>query len=178
MPGSKYNRRITALGTEMRIGGPASGHKRLQTSADPAGNKVIGTINNCAGGMTPWGTYLTAEENFNNYFQGKLPEGHRRGGELQALRRSGRGVCLGRAITIDSIWRRSRTSRTGSAGSSRSIRSIPAAAPVKRTALGRFKHEGAETALTKDGRVVVYSGDDERFEHVYKFVSEGQVQPG
>src|SRR5690606_7024683 len=68
----KYNRRFNALGTAFVIGGPAAGHKRLQTKDDPSGAKVIGTINNCAGSVTPWGTVLVAEENFNDYFAGDI----------------------------------------------------------------------------------------------------------
>jgi secreted PhoX family phosphatase len=177
VPGSEYNRRITALDTEMRVGGPASDHKRLQTKADPAGNKAIGTINDCAGGMTPWGTYLTAEENFNFYFSGKLPEGHAEAANYKRFGVPGGEYAWGRYHDRFDLGKE--PNEPNRFGWIVEIDPLdPAAAPVKRTALGRFKHEGAETALAKDGRIVVYSGDDERFEYVYKFVTEGRVDSG
>jgi secreted PhoX family phosphatase len=140
--GSRYARRITAE-TPMEITGPAAGHDRMKTKADPAGTRVLGMINNCAGGMTPWGTWLSAEENFNGYFWGKLADDHpearnyKRVGlpgnqynwgayhdRFDIAKEPNEGNRFGWMVEIDPF--------------------DPASTPKKRTALGRFKHEGAD----------------------------------
>jgi len=173
---SRYNRRITALDTVMTLSGPAAGHKRLMTRDDPTGRAVIGTLANCAGGITPWGTVLIAEENINHYFGGRL-NGSAEDANHRAMdmtnevyfnwfkyhprfdleREPHEPNRFGWMVEIDPY--------------------DPASIPTKRTALGRFKHEGAGFALAPDGRVVVYSGDDEVFQHVYKFVSTRTWNP-
>jgi secreted PhoX family phosphatase len=164
---SRYGRRITAT-TPMAIAGPAAGHPWIRTDADPAGTRVLGTFNNCANGFTPWGTYLTCEENFYAYFVhgGDVPVAQRRYGitakghgyrwhehdeRFDAQRHPHEPNRFGWVVEIDPF--------------------DPASVPVKRTALGRFCHEGAANALARDGRVVVYMGDDARGEYIYKFVS-------
>ena len=174
---STYNRRITA-DTPMEITGPARGHDLLKTAADPSGTHSLGTMNNCGNGRTPWGTYLTCEENFNGYFASSDANY----APSAALKRYGVGNedwgygwskyderfdisknpnepnRLGYIVEIDPM--------------------DPTSTPKKRTALGRIKHENADVVLAADGRVVVYMGDDERGEYLYKFVSDGKYSAG
>ncbi|OPX54226.1 hypothetical protein SAMN02745127_03080 [Oceanospirillum multiglobuliferum] len=173
---SKYNRRIHA-NTPMELTGPAAGHPLMQTSADPQGKRALGTFNNCANGQTPWGTYLTCEENFNGYFGSSetlnlSPETKRYGiktkdagyqwhafdERFDLAKNPQEPHRFGWVVEIDPM--------------------NPNAMPKKRTALGRFKHENAALTINNDGHVVVYLGDDERGEHLYKFVSKQRYTPG
>jgi secreted PhoX family phosphatase len=172
-----YNRRITALSTAFGVTGPAAGSPLLRTAADPTGRKIIGTLNNCAGGVTPWGTVLSGEENFNQYFVGGdgAPETLK-----PALNRYGIPTNA-RYPSGNRKWDRAdaRFDLTANPNEAHRFGWVveldpydPTAAPVKHTALGRFKHEAATTVIAPDNRAVVYMGDDERFDYIYKFVSD------
>ncbi|MFN6994132.1 MAG: PhoX family protein [Aquincola tertiaricarbonis] len=172
---SPWARRITAS-TPMRVAGPAAGHALLRTQADPRGEQVLGTLNNCASGITPWGTYLTCEENFINYFKGPdTPDAHQRRWGLR------KGDPAGyrwheHDARFDATRHPNEINRFGWVVE---INPFDASSmPVKRTALGRAAHEGATVAMTRDGRAVVYMGEDARFEYIYKFVSRDRMQPG
>jgi len=171
----KLNRRIMST-TEMALSGPVAGHDRVKTNADPSGAKVIGTINNCAGGVTPWGTYVMAEENIHGYFSGELPEGHKEAANYKRL-----GIPEGAYEWGAHYDRFNLAKEPNEPNRFGWIVEVdvndPNSVPRKRTAMGRFKHEGAESIVAKDGRVVFYLGDDERFDYVYKFVTKGIFNP-
>jgi hypothetical protein len=164
---SRYARRVTAR-TPCRVSGPAAGHALMRTAADPEGRTVLGTYNGCAHGWTPWGTYLTCEENFHNQFVNAGPispdqqryrmPSRPRGSRWQeyderfdAARHPNEFNRFGWVVEIDPF--------------------DPSAMPVKRTALGRIKHEGAACSVGADRRLAFYMGDDEAFEYIYKFVT-------
>lgn len=171
---SRHARRITAS-TPMTISGPAAGHAMLRTSADPSGTRVLGTFNNCAHGVTPWGTYLTCEENFSSYFEGpEQADAHQQRWNLK--KRGGFFRWHEHDPRFDARVEPNEFNRFGWVVEIDPF--DPTSTPVKRTALGRAAHEGAACAQTKDGRVVVYMGEDARFEYIYKFVSRDAVQPG
>lgn len=171
---SPFNRRIH-LDTEFVIDGPAAGTDLLKTSADPTGTRVFGTMNNCAGGTTPWGTVLSGEENFNGYFKAA-------GANPAADARYGIGS------TTSYGWEADDPRFGGGAGFENEANRFgwiveldphdPSAAPVKHTAMGRFKHEGANVTLSRKGHAVAYMGDDQAFDYVYKFVSKDRVAKG
>jgi len=175
VPGSMYARRGTAT-TPMRISGPAKGHKRLQTSYDTQGVALKGTMANCAGGVTPWGTVLTAEENFHGYFANLEKDNPEYANH--ASYGIGEELWYGWSRYDDRFDLKKSPNEPNRFGWVVEVDPYrPEKAPIKRTALGRFKHECANTTLTPDGRVAVYSGDDEVFEYVYRFVSSKPYNP-
>ncbi|WP_017557306.1 PhoX family protein [Nocardiopsis baichengensis] len=174
----RFNRRITAE-TPFEVTGPAAGSELLRTEADPSGTEVLGMLNNCSGGTTPWGTFLTCEENFHQYFVNAdgAPEEAR-----EKLARYGMtgGESGRRWNRVDERFDLSK--HPNEANRFGWVVEVdptdPSAKPRKRTMLGRFKHEGANPRITEDGRVAVYLGDDERFDYIYKFVSAKRFKKG
>jgi secreted PhoX family phosphatase len=170
---SRYARRITAT-TPFALQGPAAGHALMRTAFDPEGRTVLGTFNNCASGLTPWGTVLSGEENCNFYFaSGGVADDHQKRWGLpkrayygwpefderfDATRHPNEFNRFCWIVEVDPL--------------------DPQSTPVKRTALGRGTHEGATVATTRGGHAVVYCGEDARFEYLYKFVSRDRIQPG
>lgn len=171
---SQFGRRITGR-SPIRLSGPVAGTEWVKTADDPDGQIVLGTLNNCANGATPWGTYLTCEENWNGYFVNAattIPADQARYGiskegfghrwhlydhRFDANAHPNEPNRFGWVVEIDPY--------------------DPQAIPAKRTALGRIKHEGACVTVAPDNRIVCYMGDDESFEYVYKFVSRDSWNP-
>jgi uncharacterized protein len=170
---SKYARRIP-MSTPFSIGGPAAGHAMMRTAADPAGTTILGTLNNCASSKTPWGTYLSGEENFMFYFGGgdNIDAHQKRWG----MRKAGFYQWEKFDARFDATKTPNESNRFGWVVELDPM--DPTSTPVKRTALGRAAHEGAWVGVTKDNRAVVYSGEDARFEYIYKFVSRDKIAPG
>ncbi|EID4796166.1 PhoX family phosphatase [Campylobacter lari] len=167
---SKYNRRIDA-NTKMSISGPAK-QQVLQNE-----NFIYGTLNNCANGKTPWGTYLTCEENINNFF-GSLDE---------KIKFSKEQLRFGFKAQSQYGWEKfderfDLSKNPNEANKFGWVVEIdpfdPNSIPIKRTALGRFKHENAELIVEDDGTVVIYMGDDEANEFIYKFISKHKYKKG
>lgn len=175
---SRYARRITA-DTPIFVSGPAAGHPLMRTALDPTGRMALGTFNNCAHGVTPWGTYLTCEENVTPYFinrSGDVPPLQERYGvdakswgfrwhefdpRFDAALHPNEPNRHGWVVEIDPF--------------------DPLRAAIKRTAMGRMAHEGAALAIAPDRRVVYYMGDDDfrtKFEYIYKYVSDTPYIPG
>jgi uncharacterized protein len=172
--GSPYNRRIHG-NSPIRLSGPAARHPWLKTAADSSGEQVLGTFQNCANGKTPWGTYLTCEENFTDCFGSSNPEhafdaGLKRYGVVAASKETNwhqHDPRFDLAKTPNEVNRHGWVVEIDPFD--------PTSTPIKRTALGRFKHENAALTETRDGRAVVYMGDDERGEFIYKFISRDRI---
>ncbi len=171
---SQYNRRITPY-TLMTFSGPAAGSERLKTDFSKDGMNTLGTYGNCAGGITPWGTVLTAEENVDEYFTGDISS-------LKESRNYQRFAITGKA---DKSWSKyfARWSLNKNPNELNHVGWIveidpsdPNSVPVKKTALGHFKHEGCNVHINPDGKVIAYTGDDEEFEYIYRFVSKNKMR--
>ena len=170
---SAFARRIT-VNTPMQLSGPARHNDLMKTAADSKGEVVLGTMQNCANGHTPWGTYLTCEENWSDIFVKK--------GEMNALEKR-----YGISDSDDSYrWNEvdERFSVDKTPNEPNRFGWVveidpynPNSTPRKHTALGRIKHEGAAVTIAPDNRVVVYMGDDQKFEYIYKFVSDKKYDP-
>ncbi|NLP39019.1 MAG: DUF839 domain-containing protein, partial [Corynebacterium pollutisoli] len=173
------NRRITAT-TPMKLVGPVAGSDCVKTSADPEGVTVLGTLNNCAGGVTPWGTILSGEENFDQYFANSASvEDERTKASLDRLGIPEEGSERKWELFDDRFDVAKEPNEVNRFGYVIEIDPMdPESTPIKHTALGRFKHEAGNIHITDDGTVVCYSGDDARFEYLYKFVSSRQMEEG
>ena len=171
---SKYNRRITPF-TKMEITGPAKGHSLMKTKEDKDGIYAKGTWNNCGSGKTPWGTYLTCEENFNKYFSSS-DKNFKSTNELNRYGIRTREIGLNWAKADSRFDLSKEVNEPNKVGYVVEIDPLnPNSTPKKHTALGRFKHENAELVISKDGKIVVYMGDDERGEYLYKYVSNKSI---
>lgn len=174
---SSYNRRITVT-TLMSITGPAAGTPRLRTQEDPSGTQVKGTLGNCAGGKTPWGTVMIAEEGFGSVFMGNVDK------ISQTEQDNYRRVAIGNDDNRqwgrydDRFHIEKEPNEANRFGWMVEFDPYdPTSTPRKLTSLGRFEHEGT-TIVAKPGKpIVAYTGDDDEFQFFYKFVSDGIYQP-
>ena len=172
---SEYNRRFRS-DTEYAFTGPVVGHDLLKTSQFPEGTTTHGTFGNCSGGLTPWGTLLSGEENFNGYFRtaGTSAEDKRYGLGANKLARGWQEIDPRFDATTEGL--------ENSPNHFGWIVEVdpwdPTSTPRKHTSLGRFKHEGANVIVAENGKVVAYSGDDEKFDYLYKFVSRDDYREG
>lgn len=169
------NRRVTTS-TPFTLDGPAAGSKLLKTVADPTGTVVLGTNNNCSGGYTPWGTVISGEENFDSYFVGLDNEKFKR--YTIKNKPSVHGW-----EDVDPRFSAQNAGYENEANRFGYIVELdpqnPSAPPRKHTALGRFKHEGANIHVDPvTGQVAAYMGDDSKFEYMYKFVSRDRYIEG
>ncbi|AZL05019.1 PhoX family protein [Brevibacterium aurantiacum] len=170
------NNRRFLIDTEYAFTGPAAGSDLLRTKDYPGGDKAQGTLGNCSGGLTPWGTLVSGEENFNSYFKAQ--------GTSAADKRYGL-TSEASANGWEADVKRFDTNNPGYANEANRFGWIvevdprdPESTPLKHTSLGRLKHEGANITIADSGQAVAYMGDDEKFDYLYKFVSKGKYIEG
>ena len=177
---SKYNRRISTL-TAMSISGPLAGHDLMKTMNDPDGIEIIGTVNNCSSGFTPWGTYLVCEENWHNYFVNtdvddyKTRTSHHRYGISTTDKAKNYGW-----NTVEQRFDATPNQEQAYLGFVNEPNRFgwvveidpfdPDSKPIKRTTMGRFCRECVSPSIAENGQMAFYSGDDTRGEYIYKFV--------
>ncbi|MGE6659783.1 PhoX family protein [Pseudomonas sp. NPDC077408] len=185
---SRYNRRISAM-TPMAVSGPLAGNDALKTASDPSGREIIGTLNNCSSGITPWGTYLVCEENWHNYFVNHDAEDMAKRVSHKRYGIEGKGLSkLYGWETADARFNATPDPAQPHGGHVHEPNRFgwvvevdpfdPASKPVKRTAFGRYCRECSVLSLGDDGRMAFYSGDDTKGEYVYKFVPSGRYIAG
>lgn len=186
---SQYNRRITGM-TPMQLTGPVRGHDKVKTKYSPQGEATRGTLNNCSHGVTPWGTYLTCEENWALLFVNSdtvMPREHRRY-SVSELNSIMHWETAAKEDEVLSRFNAAATAQNADADFRNEPNTFgwiveidpfnPTSTPVKHTAMGRFAHEGVIFAKAEAGKpLVAYSGDDSRFEYIYKFVSAELYDP-
>jgi secreted PhoX family phosphatase len=169
----RRNRRIT-VETVFELTGPAAGTDLVKTAQDPDGRWVRGTLGNCAGGTTPWGTILSGEENFNGYFAWAAATPGQRRYQASPSTSTSTGW-----ETYDPRFNAHDPAFVNEPNRFGYIVEIdpddPTSTPRKHTAMGRMKHEGANVIVGGDKRVVAYMGDDERNDYLYKFVSKNKM---
>ncbi|MFM7630979.1 MAG: PhoX family protein, partial [Alphaproteobacteria bacterium] len=172
---SPYNRRINAMDTLCMASGPAAGDERMMTSADPTGKLIMGTLANCGGGVTPWGTFLSGEENIDLFFRGRAAEGPEAENHARFGLGDGKPMQHWAAVDgrFDAAKEPNEPNRFGWVVelNPKDIEAIP----IKRTALGRMKHEYTTATTGISGRCVVYLSDDEENACFYKFISRDDV---
>ncbi|WP_312572413.1 PhoX family protein [Stutzerimonas balearica] len=185
---SAYNRRLTAM-TPMAVSGPLAGHEALRTASDPSGQEILGTLNNCSSGFTPWGTYLVCEENWHNYFVNRDADDLAQRVSHKRYGIAGQGPSkLYGWETADPRFDATPDPTQPYGGHVHEPNRFgwvvevdpfdPHSKPVKRTAFGRYCRECAVLSLGEDGRMAYYSGDDTKGEYIYKFVPDGRYVPG
>ncbi|MFI8740121.1 PhoX family protein [Stutzerimonas zhaodongensis] len=185
---SRYNRRISGM-TPMAVSGPLAGNDALKTASDPSGREIIGTLNNCSSGVTPWGTYLVCEENWHNYFVNHDAADLAKRVSHKRYGIEGKGLSkLYGWETADARFNATPDPAQPHGGHVHEPNRFgwvvevdpfdPASKPVKRTAFGRYCRECSVLSLGDDGRMAFYSGDDTKGEYVYKFVPSGRYIAG